>query len=53
MTNEQKYTELLKEIACIIKQKNETIALQEWQLSNMKAKLESAENKISELKGVC
>ena len=43
MTNEQKYTELLKELASIIKHKNDTIALQAWQISDLKSKLESAE----------
>lgn len=51
MTNEQKYTELLKEIGEIIKSKNDTIALQKWQLSTLEEKLAEAKKEIERLKG--
>ena len=43
MTEKEKYEILLGEFAEIIKQKNETIALQDWQIAGLKEKLAAAE----------
>lgn len=51
MTDEQKYNELLKEIAQLIKDKNSTIAYQGLQIEMLQEKLEAAEKQIEELKG--
>lgn len=51
MTDEQKYTELLKDLAELLKWKNDTIKIQEFQISDLKASLEKAEKEIAMLKG--
>jgi hypothetical protein len=51
MTNEEKYTELLKELAELLKSKNDKIAFQGIIIDDLKAKLENAENEIKTLKG--
>lgn len=51
MTNEQKYTELLKEIGAIIKEKNETISFQVSYISLLEEKLAKAEKENERLKG--
>lgn len=50
MTDEQKYNEVLKELGAILKDKNETISLQRWQIADLTAKLEAAENENKRLK---
>lgn len=49
MTDEQKYNELLKEVANSIKQKNDLIKFQEYKIADLQAKLEAAESKIAQL----
>lgn len=51
MTNEEKYTELLKELAELIKSKNEKIAFQSYVIDDLKTKLAGAEEQIETLKG--
>ena len=51
MTDEQKYNELLKELAQIIKEKNDTITCQQYVIDTLKEKLSSAENEIKNMKG--
>lgn len=51
MTDTEKYNELLKELAQLIKEKNNTIAFQKYQLETLQEKLEKAENEIQRLKG--
>lgn len=53
MTNEEKYTELLKELAELLKSKNDKITLQEWEINSLKNKLAGAEKQINDLKGSC
>ena len=47
MTDEQKYNELLKELAALIKEKNSTIAFQAYQIKDLREKLESAKREIA------
>lgn len=49
MTEEKKLYELLKEIGRAIKEKNDDICLKDFQLADLRKKLEQAENKIKEL----
>lgn len=51
MTDEQKYNELLKEIAQLIKDKNDTIQYQQLLIDSLKEKLSAAENEIERMKG--
>lgn len=50
MTDEQKYNVLLKELADILKCKNDTIQIKDFQISKLKAELEEAEKEINKLK---
>lgn len=51
MTEEQKYNELLKELATLIKAKNDTIDVQKWQIADLTAKLEEKEIELEEANG--
>lgn len=51
MTDEQKYNELLKELAQLIKSKNDTILCQKYQIESLKEKLSAAEKEIETMKG--
>lgn len=51
MTDEQKYTELLKELAELLKSKNNTIAFQQYQIEALQEKLTAAEDEINRMKG--
>ncbi len=51
MTNEEKYTELLKELAELLKSKNDKIAVQECIIEGLENKLVVAEQQIKTLKG--
>lgn len=51
MTDEQKYNELLKELAQLIKDKNDTITWQQMQIDILREKLAAAENEINNMKG--
>ena len=50
MSDEKKHLELLKEIGRIIKEKNDEIIINDFRLSDLKKKLESAEKEIEELR---
>lgn len=50
MTDEQKYLELLKEIARIIKEKNDEIIVAGFRLSDLKNRLTDAEQQIEDLR---
>lgn len=50
MTNEEKYTVLLTELAELLKSKNEKIALQSYVIDDLKNKLAGAEKQIETLK---
>lgn len=50
MTDEQKYLELLKEIARIIKEKNDEIIVAGFRLSDLKKRLTDAEKQIEDLR---
>lgn len=43
MTDEQKYNAVLKELGEVLQSKNTTISCQQWQIDELKAKLEAAE----------
>ena len=43
MTDEQKYSAVLKELGELLQNKNTTISCQKWQIDELKAKLEAAE----------
>ena len=51
MTDEQKYNELLKEIAQSIKEKNDTIKCQQLIIDGLKEKLSAAEKEIERMRG--
>lgn len=51
MTNEEKYNELLKELAELIKSKNDKIAFQSYVIEDLQNKLAGAEKQINDLKG--
>ena len=51
MTAEEKYNELLKELAEVLKSKNDKIAFQECVIDGLKTQLEAAEAQINSLKG--
>lgn len=50
MSDEKKYLELLKEIGRIISEKNDEILINSFRVSDLKKKLEDAENQIDELR---
>ena len=43
MTDEQRYSAVLKELGEVLQEKNTTISCQAWQIEELKAKLEAAE----------
>lgn len=43
MTDEQRYSAVLKELGEVLQEKNTTISCQQWQIDQLKAKLEEAE----------
>lgn len=51
MTDEQKYNELLKELAQLIKDKNDAITWQQMQIDILQEKLAAAEKQIETMKG--
>ena len=51
MTNEEKYTELLKELAELLKSKNDKIAVQKCIIDGLETRLAEAEKQINDLKG--
>lgn len=50
MTDEQKYAELIKEIGKLMHDKNTSIWVKDCEIKFLKAKLESVEKRIDELK---
>lgn len=54
MTDEQRYSAVLKELGEVLASKNTTISCQSWQIDELKAKLAAAEaerdNAVAELK---
>lgn len=48
MTDEQKYSAVLKELGELLQSKNTTISVQRWQIDELKAKLEAAEKERDE-----
>ena len=43
MTDEQRYSAVLRELGEVLQEKNTTISCQAWQIDELKAKLEAAE----------
>lgn len=43
MTDEQRYSAVLKELGEVLQHKNTTISCQKWQIDSLKEKLEAAE----------
>ena len=43
MTDEQRYSAVLKELGEVLAEKNTTISCQKWQIDELEAKLEAAE----------
>lgn len=43
MTNEQKYSAVLKELGAVMEDKNATITCQRWEIDELKKKLKTAE----------
>lgn len=43
MTNEQKYSAVLKELGAVLEDKNATITCQRWEIDELKKKLKEAE----------
>ena len=43
MTDEQRYSAVLKELGELLQSKNTTISCQQWQIDELKEKLEAAE----------
>lgn len=50
MTEENKYSALLKEIGALLQQKNDRIMFQEFELSTLRKNLKDAEKQIEKLK---
>lgn len=48
MTDEQRYSAVLKELGEVLQSKNTTISCQKWQIDELKAKLEAAEKELKE-----
>ena len=46
MNENEKYAEVLKELGEVLKNKNETISLQNWQIANLKNRVEELEAKL-------
>lgn len=46
MTNEQKYSAVLKELGAVLEDKNATITCQRWEIKELKAKLTDTEQKL-------
>ena len=46
MTDEQRFSAVLKELGEVLQEKNTTISSQSWQIDELKAKLEEAGVKI-------
>lgn len=46
MNENEKYAEVLKELGEVLKNKNETISLQAWQIANLKSRVEELEAKM-------
>lgn len=53
MTDEQKYNAVLKELGEVLQSKNTTISCQQWQIDELKAKLEAAEKACDQAKETC
>lgn len=51
MTDEQRYSAVLKELGEVLASKNMTISCQQWQIDSLKEKLVAAEEEIIQLKG--
>lgn len=49
MTDEQRYSAVLKELGELLTSKNLTISCQSWQIDELKAKLETAEKERNSL----
>lgn len=49
MTDEQRYSAVLKELGEVLQDKNTTICCQRWQIDELKAKLEAAEKERDDL----
>lgn len=49
MTDEQKYTTLLKELAALLADKNATISIQQWEIADLTAKLSKPESELESL----
>ena len=48
MTDEQKYSAVLKELGELLDSKNTTISCQRWQIEQLQAKLEDAEKQMAD-----
>jgi uncharacterized coiled-coil protein SlyX len=48
MTDEQKYSAVLKELGEVLQSKNTTISCQSWEIDQLKEKLAAAEKKCAE-----
>lgn len=46
MTDEQRYSAVLRELGEVLQDKNTTISCQKWQIDELKAKLEKAEAEL-------
>lgn len=50
MTDEQRYSAVLKELGEVLQDKNTTISCQKWQIDQLKEKLAAAENERDEMR---
>lgn len=48
MTDEQRYSAVLKELGEVLQEKNTTISCQQWQIDQLKEKLKAAEAERAE-----
>ena len=48
MTDEQRYSAVLKELGAVLADKNTTISCQKWEIDNLKEKLAAAEAELAE-----
>lgn len=53
MTEQQKYLEVLKELGGLLREKNDIISFKDYQIIDLKKKLEKAEQKINDLEKEC